>query len=387
MARLNAAEPSTAINFSPLKCFLVTRLSSMPESIYKKAALPVIIISVIMVIISSVRWFDHKNKVNTVILATASQKGQYYAFGKALSKVVKKHNPKINIEVIPSEGSQQNEQWLQQQKVQLALLQSNTPLSASLDVVSFLFPEVFHLVVRSDAEIKRVSDLKGKRIALMRPGSGSYSLFWVLSHHYGLQASDFTALPMSSQEAFQALETGKVDAMFQVIALGNSQMTKLLRNPKIKLVPIDQGAALQLSVPALENTKIPKGAYNGAIPIPQTDLSTVSVRAILVSHNQVDSNLIYEITRILYESRNELVKENVQAAMIAAANSNNQMGFAFHPGAQAYFDQDQPSFIVEYAEPISLGLSVVLLCVSGLLQLRVWIQGKQKIAPMFTTYN
>lgn len=183
---------------------------------------------------------------------------------------------------------------------------------------------------------------------------------------------------MSLDEAIRALETGKVDAMFQVIALGNPNITRLLQNRNIELVSIDQGAALQLLVPALENTIIPKGTYNGAIPIPENDLSTVGVRATLVTDRQIESSLIYEITRILYEARNELVKENVQAAMISLPNSTDQIGFAFHPGAKTYYDHDRPSFIVEYAEPISLGMSVVVLCFSGLWQLRIWIQGKKK---------
>ncbi len=257
-------------------------------------------------------------------------------------------------------------------------MQSDTFLSPTTQTVSFLFPEVFHLVARQSAEIEDVKDLKGKKIAILPKGSGSYNLFWVLSRHYGLKESDLQATPLSLDQATQSLMKGESDAFFRVIALGNTKMTELLQNPELKLVPIEQGAALQLFLPALEETQIPKGTYNGAIPIPQENLRTVGVRSVLITHNKVDPEVIYEITRILHEARNDLIRENVQAAMIPPPNTLNHLGFTLHPGAKAYYEQDKPSFIVEYAEPISLGLSVAVLGISSLWQLRLWLQSKQK---------
>jgi hypothetical protein len=82
--------------------------------------------------------------------------------------------------------------------------------------------------------------------------------------------------------------------------------------------------------------------------------------------------------RILSEARNELVKLHPQAAMIRPLESSEQLGLRLHPGAKAYYNQDQPSFIVQYAEPIGLLLSVSILCVSSIWQLRLWLQGRQK---------
>ncbi len=350
----------------------------MQESPFRKIALPIVLASFIMVGVSSLLWYRDNQKIQTLTLATASETGEYYAFGQALAKVVGEHNPKIHLQVIPSEGSRQNVEWLQQKKVELAIVQSDVHLSPSLKTVSFLFPEVFHLIVRQSANINHFKDLRGKKIALMPKGSGSYPLFWVLSRHYGLKSSDFQATSMPLAQGIQQLQQGQVDAIFQVIALGNKQINQLLQNSQLKLVAVDQGTALQLFLPALEETQIPKGTYSGAIPIPNENLTTVGVRALLITHEQVSSEIIYEITRILYEARNDLIQENVQAAMIPPPDSLSYLGFSRHEGAKTYYNQDKPSFIVEYAEPISLGISVVVLGISGLWQLRMWLNGKQK---------
>ncbi|MDJ0843331.1 TAXI family TRAP transporter solute-binding subunit [Crocosphaera sp.] len=353
----------------------------MQESILRKAAIPVIFSSIILVIVFAILWFRDSHKISTLTLVTGSKQGQYYAFGKALSKVVNNHNSRIKIQVKDSDGSLENAQLLHTKKADLALIQSDTLVTPSTKAISILFPELFHLIVHEDANIERVSDLEGKKIALMPEKSGSYTLFWSLRDHYQLDINQLQTIPMYPLDAHQALKNGEVDALFQVISLENPTIVQLLQNPQLKLIGIEQGSALKLELPALEVISIPKGAYHGGIPIPPDDLPAVAVRAVLVTHKDISRDIIFEITRILYEARNELVQEFTQAAMIDEQynhDNHRNFGFAFHPGALDYYNQEKPSFIVEYAEAIGLFLSVSMLIISGIWQLRLWLTGKQK---------
>lgn len=350
----------------------------MQESILRKSAIFFALGSVLLVIIFAILWFHDSKKVHTLVLATGEEEGQYYAFSQALSKVINNHDNRIKIKVIQSKGSQENLKLLQQKKAQLALIQNDTIVDGSTKAVAFLFPEVFHLMVRQDSQIDNVSDLEGKRIALMPKGSGSYNLFWALQEHYQLDVDKIKTIPMPILEAHQALEKGQVDGLFQVISLENSAVIQLLNNPQIKLIPIDQGAALKLELPALEVMVIPKGSYHGGTPKPSQDLPGVGVRAVLVANKNINREVIFEITRILYEARNELVQEFTQASMIEPWDDQHHLGFTFHPGALDYYHQGNPSFLVEYAEAIGLCLSVSMLILSGIWQLRSWLTGKQK---------
>jgi uncharacterized protein len=343
-----------------------------------RLAFPIVVLSIFMAGIFGVQWYSAQNRTHYLTIATGGKGGQYHAFAEALAKVVSRHQPQIQIRVLETEGSQQNEQLLAQKKVQLALLQSDTPISPSIEVVGFLFPEMFHLIATEKSGIKNVSDLKGKRIALMPKGSGSYALFWRLSRHYGLKPSDFEAISLPPEQAYQALKQGKVDALFRVIAVGTSGVSQLIQSGTNKLIPIDQAAALQLSLPVLEESQIPKGTYNGAIPIPPENLPVVAVRSVLVTNRSIDEKLIYKITKTLYEARNELVEYNTQAAMIRQPDPSMKIGWSFHRGAKSYYDRDRPNFLVEYTDIIGLLFSIGVFVASGIWQLRTSLKNKEK---------
>ena len=340
--------------------------------------LPILALSVVAAIASTVRLIQEQNRVYSLTLAAGSETGEYYAFGQAFATVVARHEPKIQIQVLATNGSPENMQFVANQSVQLALVQSDTPVKPSVRAMAQLFPEVFHLIAAADSGIRQFSDLKGKRIALMPEGSGSYTLFWPLSQHYGLQKTDFDITPLPPTEAHKALIQGKVDALFRIIGLGNPAVSELLKSGKTRLLPIDQVEALQLSLPYVTATQIPKGAYDGGLPIPAENLEVVAVNALLATHENVDHYIVQILTHILYEFRNELIAENPRAALIRSPEVSKHLGFPLHPGAEAYYNQDKPNFLVEYAEPISLLFSVSILAISGIWQFRLWLIGRQK---------
>ena len=344
----------------------------------KKLAFLWVIISIVMVSIFTILSLNTPNQVHNLTIATGSKNGEYYSFAQALSEVIYKENYQIKINVLETEGAKQNIEWLKNNQADLALIQSDLSIPANAKAVAFLFPEMFHLIATDQSKINKVSDLKGKRIALMPEGSGSYNLFWLLSQHYGLKADDFEVIAVPPEQAYTLLNQKKVDALFRVIALGNAGINELLKSGENRLVPIEQAAALQLFQPALEASKIPVGTYNGSIPIPAEDLPIVALRSVLITHKNIDKTVIYEITKILFESRNELITKNPQAAMIHKPESLQDLGFSFHPGAKDYYYQDEPTFLEKYAEPMGFILSVGVLGISSLWQFRLWFQGRQK---------
>ncbi len=320
----------------------------------------------------------YRSRSHVLQIATGSPTGEYYAFGQALATVAARHHPHIRIEVLATEGSVQNTELLQQDAVQLALIQSDTPVRSPVQAVSFLFPEYFHLLARPEANITSVADLAGKRIALMPVGSGSYSLFWPLVDHYNLEPDAFDFEPMEVEQAYAALAGGEVDALFRITALGNPAIRDLVGSRQAEVVPIDQAEALQLTLPFLEEMQIPKGSYRGYPTLPPEDLAVVGVRAVLVTHENVDAALIYTLTQLLYEFRNEVVELYPRAASIVMPESAQNLGLPLHAGARAYFLQDEPSFLERYAESLGFILSALVLLLSSLWQFRLWLQERQK---------
>lgn len=338
----------------------------------------IVSLSISVAIASTVQLIRESTRVYTITLATGGSTGEYYGFGQAIAQVTAIHEPRIQINVVESTGSVQNMQDVQNHTVDLALVQNDTPVQPAVRAIAQLYPEMFHFIANKAAGIRTIADLRGKRIALMPENSGSYALFWPLSQHYGLSPQDFQAFPQSATDAYQAVRQGEVDALFQIIGIGNQSVAALLKTGQFELVPIEQIAALQLTQPYLQSTVIPKGTYDGSSPIPPVDLPVISVSALLIANQNVHPETVKAITRVLYEYRHELIATNPRTANIQSPEVSRNLGFPLHPGAIAYYNQDEPAFLVQYAEPISLGLSLIILLASGIWQFRIWLVGRQK---------
>ncbi|NJL68871.1 MAG: TAXI family TRAP transporter solute-binding subunit [Microcoleus sp. SM1_3_4] len=270
--------------------------------------------------------------------------GNYYPFGQAIAEVVVQQNPRIRIKVIETQGAEENMRRLQANEAQLAIVQNDTDAVPSARVIASLFKEVFHLIVSEQSGIQTVSDLKGKHIALMAKGSGSYSSFWFVSDHYGLKGNDFISTPSSWTEATKLFSNGEVDAIFRVLPPGSSLVSDLLENTRGKLVPIEQGAAMKIKLPYLEADEIPKGTYKANPAVPDADLPSVGVQATLLVREDVDPDMVQEITRILFEYRRNLVAANSLGAMISQPGGSGGLALPLHEGARAYYDREKPDF-------------------------------------------
>lgn len=319
-----------------------------------------------------------RNSTIELKLATGSKGGDYYNFGQAIRRVINKNEPRIKLEVIPTNGADENMQLLHDGKVQLALVQNDTATQPSARAIALIYPEVFHLMAREKSEIKTIFDLKGKRLALMPKGSGSYDAFWLLAQHYDLKPTDFQWLQMTPKQAASAFSSGQVDAVFRALPIGNSWTKELIRTTPARMIAIDQAAAIKISYPYLIDSTIPKGTYKAIPAIPDDNLPTVGVQAALITNENIDSNLVRDITSILYEYRHDLVKIEPKAATISQPDIGQNLGLTLHKGAKNYYDREKPPFLAENADYIALLISIATLFISGLWSLRSRFLANQK---------
>jgi uncharacterized protein len=343
-----------------------------------KIGLIIGLISIGAAIAFSIQSFHAHHQVHHLRIVTGSREGEYYKFATVMAKVVKQHYPKLQLEVAVSQGSVDNLLQLNQRKADLAIVQSDALPRPSVQAIAFLFPEVFHLLARPEANIQTIMDLAGKRVALMPQGSGSYDLYQTLNQHYRLDQSDVKTIPMKPEAAYTALRQGKVDALFRVIALGNEGLRSLLKETRSKIIPIDQVDAIRLVNPILEAVTIPQGTYDGLAPIPAKDVAVAGVRAVLVAHENTDVELVRAIAETLVEHRSEIIVDYPQAALLPQPDEALNPGIPLHLGARAYYDKERPNFLVANSDAIGVSLSLGTLLASGIWQLRSQLSAKQK---------
>lgn len=323
-------------------------------------------------------WLSGSPSKERLRVSAGSQGGTYHAFATALAEVVNQRSQTVELSVLTSAGSTENAARLSTRDTELGLIQADTVLGKGATIAARLYPEVFHLIARNGSGIRSVADLAGKKIALQKRGSGSNILFSRLLEHYELKIEDIEPVYASFLEGEKMLREGRVDALFIVIALGNQNVENLIQSSDAELISIDQAEALAMFDPALRADRVPLGAYSGRGPVPKTPIDIVAVDSLLAIGPYVSDKAAEEITRTLFDSRQLLVQKIAQAAFIGQPAQEHRLSFAVHPGALRYYNQDEPPFLVEYAEPMALGMSVIVLLVSGLWQARSWLSNKRK---------
>ncbi len=313
-------------------------------------------------------WLQDQTTVTRVRFAAGPDDGEAFSIAQAISDVVEQHHPNLRVTVVETTGSGESVRLLNEGRVDFAAVQADIGASAPARLVAQLYPDVFQLVARADSGIESVADLVGRRIALPPADSGQYRSFWLLADHYGLTADQFEALPMSTSSANWALIDGAADAVFRVRAAGNQSIVDLIDEVPIRVIPIRQGAAMQLKQPVLATGTIPVGSYRGSPPIPASDLPSVNVQRVFIVDASVPDDMVNKITRTMFERRRELVALTPLAGFVSPPRAGGGSFIPVHPGAQQYYDRHEPSFLQQNAETIALVLTMAALLASGLLQ-------------------
>lgn len=345
-------------------------------------------------------------------LAAGDPEGESYIISEAIQKVVERRS-NINITVIPTGGTADSLKKLEEGSVELAAAQADVASEqmdvsahneesskpggshASVRTVAVLYKDLFQLVVR-DPNIKQFSQLRGKTVALPIKG-GQYKSFEKIARHYGLLKEDKNTLDIKvtglnksqdydDKQAEEDFKFERADALFRVRAIGNQGISTLVKDYGGRLVPIQQAKAMKIQHPAFESTEIPQGAYKGNLAVPDEDLPTVAVSRILVARDTVDQSIIQEITRVIFEHRQEIAnaisqKHSEVKPLIASIDRPSDTGGSIppiHPGAVAFYERDKPSFVQENSDFLALILTVILLAFSWIRQLKIWMESSRK---------
>ncbi len=212
------------------------------------------------------------------------------------------------------------------------------PPAKGLRTIAALFDEHIHLVAKADSGINSIKDLKGKRVSLDEPGSGTYVDAKLILEANGLAVSDVTAEALKGNAAVDALKNGKIDAFFVVAGYPTGAIVDLASSEKIKLVPIDGAGAKALTSKYgfFSSSAIPAGTYEG---VPET--TTVAVGAQWFTSDKEDADLIYAITKALWnqESRKLMDTGHAKGKSITPDTALAGVGVPLHAGAERFYKE------------------------------------------------
>lgn len=305
-----------------------------------------------------------------VSIAAGKSGSDSYTLMRALKKAVQRKHPEIHIHLVASLGSTANMHLLDAEEVDLATIQSDTIVTADIKMIARLYSNIFQLIVHNASGIQSLSELTNKSIAVPFSMQGQDPSFKHLMEHYGYSDKTLNVIPMADSAAEFALKQGAIDAIFRVTPPGNEKISAIIKQTPTHVLPIKQTVAIHLKNPSLHTDVIPLGSYRGSPPLPSEELPTVSVRKLLVAHNNTPISVVKIITETLFEQKKELLIDTKLASFIQPPNLTGDSFLPIHMGAQRYFDRESPSFLEEQAEPMALILTVIVGLISLLLNLR-----------------
>lgn len=331
----------------------------------------------LVAITALVLWLG-SSRVTRITIAGGQAGSETLILTTAIAEALNEAKLGFRVMVFETGGTKENLRLLENRRIDLGAVQADAVIPDEILGVATLYNNAYHLIARRDAEIENFADLRGHRIAIPPARSGQFSSFWFLAEHYGIDPETINALPMSEDAANFAMERGQVDAVFRVRAPGNAAIRDLIGGKDLQLVPVEQSAALALKQPAISEGMIPLGSYRGNPALPQVDLPTAVVDRILVVREDLDSNLVYKLTRAIYEHRSEILESSTLAGFIGPLPEDSDGAITAHPGARAFYDREKPGFVQQNTRLISAALSIVAIVSSAALALRTqWVRSRR----------
>lgn len=213
------------------------------------------------------------------------------------------------------------------------------PKVADLRLIANLYPETIHIVARKGANIKSVADLKGKRVSLDEPGSGTLVDARIILGAFGITEKDIKAEYLKPNQAGDKMKDGGLDAFFFVGGYPTGAISELAAaGSGIELVPVvgPEVDKLLKEYSFFAPDTVPANTYKGV-----GETKTISVGAQWVTSSKQPEALIYEVTKALWNdnSRKLLDAGHAKGKVITAANATAGAGIPFHPGAEKFYKE------------------------------------------------
>jgi uncharacterized protein len=292
----------------------------------------------------------HAQKFVNVL--TGGQSGVYYPLGVALGQIYGKALPDTKTSVQATKASVENLNLLQAGRGEIAFTLGDSlsdawkgvedagfkaPLT-KLRTIAGIYPNYIQIVANADAGIKTVADLKGKRISVGAPRSGTELNARAVLRAAGLEYKDFSKVEyLPFGESVELMKNRQLDVTLQSAGLGVASIRDLATAVKIVVVPIPADVVAKVGDPAYQPGVIPANTYTGQT----ADVPTVAIKNFLVTHDGVSNEVACTMTKALFDNLDQMAAAHAAAKAIKREDAAKGVPVPLHPGAEKYYKESR----------------------------------------------
>ena len=279
---------------------------------------------VLALVVAAAGTYFYSTRVDAVatLRIGAGPKGtDLFELVEAIARVAESKTRALKVVAVATEGSDSNLDLLEHGKLELAAVPADALTQPGLTLVASLFPDAYHLIVASSSGILKVENLPGKRLAIPPVGTSENRAFWYLISQYSVPPESFATRPMPADDAIKALRANAVDGVFLLRAPGDRRLRWLADAKSVRIIAIDQSAALLMRRPALSAQILFRGSYAGAPAVPASDVPTVAAERLLLARAGLALEPIRLLTSVLFDNKRELNTQSRRAARQAGCEA------------------------------------------------------------------
>ena len=280
---------------------------------------------------------------------TGGTSGVYYPMGVALSKIYGDKIPNTRPSVQATKASVENLVLLQQGRGEIAFTLGDSldaawkgdeetgfksPLK-KLRGITAIYPNYVQIVASKDSGIKTLADLKGKRLSVGAPKSGTELNARAILAAAGMTYKDLGKIEyLPFAESVELMKNRQLDATLQSAGLGVASIRDLATSVDIVVVQVPK-AVIDKAGPPFISAPIPANTYGGQT----SDVNTAAVVNYLVTHEGVKEELVYQMTKNIFENLGDLAASHSAGKSIKLENALDGMPVPLHPGAARYLKE------------------------------------------------
>src|SRR5437763_8926946 len=281
-------------------------------------------------------------------IGTGGTGGTYYPVGGMIANAIS--TPTINVSAVATNGAVANVNGIVGGSMESGFSQADVnawaytatgiyegkPKIEELRAIANLYPESVHIVVRKGAGIKSLADLKGKRVSIDEPGSGTLVNARALMGAYGVSEKDIRPEYLKQVQSAEKFKDGTLDAYFQTTGYPQGTLTELAATNGFELLPIEGAARdkLMAQFKFFAKDTIPDGTYKDV-----KGVETVAVGAQWTTSSKQPDDLVYEITKALWSDKTRAAMDvgHAKGKAIQKATALQGVGIPLHAGAEKYY--------------------------------------------------
>jgi TRAP transporter TAXI family solute receptor len=307
---------------------------------------------------------------------------------QTLTQAFNQNHSYVRLRPVQTEGATESAQALAEGKVDLAIIRGDLDVPKNAQAVATLRKNVAVLWVpaplkgkgkKAGPKITKIAQLSGRKVGVIGRTPANISLLKVILQQYGVDASKVEIIQFPVNEAAEAIRNQKADAY---LAAGpvNSKITAEAIAASTRdggtptFLAIDSAEAIAQNHPAYEAAEIPAGAFGGAPDRPDDEVKTISFNHHIVARKALSESTIAAFAHQLFAARQQLLTEFPLAAKIETPDTDKDAAIPVHPGAAAFVDGEEKSFLDRYSDYIWWGL----MALSAMGSVGAWFAGYLK---------